>query len=125
MRNGMFDFNGDGKLDVYEQAAEMQFIDEVILAEEKEEDEFLIDPSQPQRSNGRPRGEIKGVSFMGKPMYDATKDSDGVKILKSLAVIALCIGAFALPIAADMDGLGISICAFASVGLSMLILKNT
>ena len=133
MRKGIFDFDGDGEMDIFERAAEMQFIDEVILAEEqrrKEHDEFLYDeneflidqlPSKPQKKK---RGEVIGISFMGKPLYDARKDSDGMKILKSLTVTALCIGGMALPIATDMGELGMLLCLAGAVGLSMLILKN-
>ena len=60
----------------------------------------------------------------GKPLYDATKDSNGVTILKSLLVTALCIGGIILPVAADMGPLGTLLCIFGGLGLSILILKN-
>lgn len=129
MRKGMFDFNGDGKLDPYEQAAEWQFIDEVILKEESagQQRNPLEEPAALKRPEALPcrEKEIRGISFLGKQIYDATKDSDGVKILKSLAVIALCIGGIALPIALDMGDLGMCICMLAGPALSVLILKNT
>ena len=60
----------------------------------------------------------------GKSLYDATKDSNGVTILKCLLVAALCIGGIALPVAADMGTLGTLLCIFGGLGLSILILKN-
>ena len=61
----------------------------------------------------------------GKPLYDATKDSNGVTILKSLLVTALCIGGIVLPVMAEMGTLGTLLCIFGGIGLSLLVLKNT
>lgn len=116
MRKGMFDYNGDGKLDANERAAEMMFIDEVILNEEN---------AQNSAPAGRRRGEPIGMTFAGMPLYDRRKDSNGVVILKSLAVIALCIGGIAVPCLLDMGDLGMGLCMLLGPALSMLILKNT
>lgn len=67
---------------------------------------------------------LGGISMGDKPLYDASKDSNGVTIFKCLLVTALCIGGIALPVAADMGPLGTLFCIFGGLGLSVLILKN-
>lgn len=76
-------------------------------------------------SNSTENKELKGISMGSKPLYDATKDSNGVTILKCLSVTALCIGGIVLPVATDMGMLGTLLCVFGGLGLSILILKNT
>ena len=68
--------------------------------------------------------ELKGISMGGKPLYDASKDSNGVTVLKCFLVTALCIGGIILPVATDMGTLGTLLCIFGGLGLSVLILKN-
>lgn len=70
-------------------------------------------------------GLLQGVTLFGKPLYDATKDSNLTIIIKSLIVIILCIGGIILPIMTDMGTIGTLICVFFVVTLSILILKNT
>lgn len=70
-------------------------------------------------------GLLQGVTLFGKPLYDATKDSNLTIIIKSLIVIILCIGGIILPIMTDMGTIGKLICVFFVVTLSILILKNT
>ena len=36
----IFDFNDDGELDIFERAAEFQFLNDVVFGEEDSEDEF-------------------------------------------------------------------------------------
>ena len=36
----IFDFNGDGELDIFERAAEFQFLNDVVFGEEDSDDEF-------------------------------------------------------------------------------------
>ena len=36
----IFDFNGDGELDVFERAAEFRFLNDVVFGEEDSEGEF-------------------------------------------------------------------------------------
>ena len=38
MRN-IFDFNGDGELDIFERAAELQFLNDVVFGEEDSDDD--------------------------------------------------------------------------------------
>lgn len=213
MRKGIFDFDGSGEQDLFERAAEKQFIDDVILAEEKKrggapdvscrqsasagdternpDGKFYIDPRdfpwnqdkypdaandphyfeggffekaydewdraddfdpekashdevQPiepayhqvqeemkaETADGKTAGteeteKPRGITFMGKPFYDARKDSCGVSILRSLTATALIIGGMAVPIATDMGELGMLLCIAAGLGLGMMILKNT
>lgn len=35
---GMFDFNADGEIDAFERAAEFQFLQDVVMAEDEDED---------------------------------------------------------------------------------------
>ena len=73
---------------------------------------------------GSSNEQLKGISINGKMIYDASKDSNGVTILKCLLVTILCVGGVILPIAAEMETLGTIFCIFGSLGLSVLILKN-
>lgn len=76
------------------------------------------------RSSNESRN-LSGISMGGKPLYDASKDSNGVTILKCFLVTALCIGGIALPVAAEMGPIGTLLCIFGGVGLSILLLKNS
>ena len=73
---------------------------------------------------GSSNEQLKGISIGGKKIYDASKDSNGVTILKCLLVTILCVGGVIVPIAAEMETLGTILCIFGSLGLSVLILKN-
>ena len=86
--------------------------------------------SNGKRSSGGGSGslskneEFKGFTFGRKVLYDATKDSNGVSIIKCILVTLFCIGGIVLPVATDMGTLGTLVCIFGGVGLSVLILKN-
>ena len=112
---GGFDWNGNGKKDHFDRFMNMK-------ASGSSKPDNAPNSSSKKRSNDE---ELKGISMCGKPLYDATKDSNGVTILKCLLVTALCIGGIALPVAADMGTLGTLLCIFGGLGLSILILKNT
>ena len=73
---------------------------------------------------GSSNEEFKGIFVGRKKIYDASKDSNGVTILKCLLVTILCVGGVILPIAAEMETLGTILCIFGSLGLSVLILKS-
>lgn len=68
--------------------------------------------------------EFKGFSLGGKVLYDATKDSNEVSIIKCILVTLFCIGGIVLPVAPDMGAIGTLICIFGGLGISVLILKN-
>lgn len=120
---GGFDWNGNGKRDAFDNYVDMQIINGDNSSEDAEE----ANPNTKNNTSySKPTDnkELKGISMGGKPLYDATKDSNGVTILKCLLVTALCIGGIALPVAADMGPLGTLLCIFGGLGLSILILKN-
>ena len=111
---GGFDWNGNGKKDHFD-----RFMDMKVSGSSKADS--VPNSTSNKKSNAK---ELKGISMGGKPFYDATKDSNGITILKSLLVTALCIGGIVLPIVAEMGTLGTIFSIFGGLGLSMLILKN-
>lgn len=120
-----FDWNGNGKSDAFDNYMDMKISD--CDSSDGDESGTSASPTlnHKKSNNSNESKELKGMSMDGKPLYDATKDSNGVTILKCLLVTALCIGGIALPIAADMGTLGTLLCIFGGLGLSILILKNT
>ena len=120
---GGFDWNGNGKSDAFDNYMDMK----VSGSDNSDSDESgtSVSPTSTRKKTGNSNDkELKGISTGGKPLYDATKDSNGITILKCLLVTALCIGGIALPITADMGVLGTLLCIFGGLGLSVLILKN-
>ena len=124
---GGFDWNGNGKSDAFDNYMDMKVSGSDSSDSDANESGTSASPTSTHKksSNSTVNKELKGISMGGKPLYDATKDSNGVTILKSLLVTALCIGGIILPVAADMGPLGTLLCIFGGVGLSVLILKNT
>lgn len=124
---GGFDWNGNGKSDAFDNYMDMKVSGSDSSDSDGDESGTSASPTSTHKksSESTVNKELKGISMGGKPLYDATKDSNGVTILKSLLVTALCIGGIALPIAADMGPLGTLLCIFGGLGLSILILKNT
>ena len=123
---GGFDWNGNGKSDAFDNYMDMKVSGSDSSDSDGNESGTSASPTSTHKksSNSTVNKELKGISMGGKPLYDATKDSNGVTILKSLLVTALCIGGIALPVAADMGPLGTLLCIFGGLGLSILILKN-
>ena len=123
---GGFDWNGNGKSDTFDNYMDMKVSGSDSSDSDDESGTSASPTSTHKKSiNSNESKELKGISMGGKPLYDATKDSNGVTILKSLLVTALCIGGIILPVAADMGPLGTLLCIFGAIGLSILILKNT
>lgn len=124
---GGFDWNGNGKSDAFDNYMDMKVSGSDSSDSDGDENGTDAGPASTYKkpSNSNKSKELKGISMGGKPLYDATKDNNGVTILKCLLVIALCIGGIALPVAADMGTLGTLICIFGGLGLSIFILKNT
>ena len=124
---GGFDWNGNGKTDAFDNYMDMKVSGSD--SSDNDSDESGISTgfisTHKKSSNSSEGKELEGISMGGKPLYDATKDSNGVTILKCLLVTVLCIGGIALPVAADMGPLGTLLCIFGGLGLSVLILKNT
>ena len=121
-----FDWNGNGKSDAFDNYMDMKVSGSDSSDNDDEESRTNASSSSSYKksNNTNESNELKGISMGGKPLYDATKDSNGVTILKCLLVTALCIGGIALPVAADMGTLGTLLCIFGGLGLSILILKN-
>ena len=121
------DWNKNGKKDMFDTYMDMKIMSKISNEDNNEEvdedddfgDDFVNDIEY--ESNDK---ELKGISMGGKVLYDATKDSNGVTILKSLLVALFCIGGIVLPVATDMGTIGTLVCIFGGVGLSVLILKN-
>ena len=123
---GGFDWNGNGKSDAFDNYMDMKVSGSDSSNSDSDESETSTSSTSTHKksSNSNESKELKGISMGGKPLYDATKDSNGVTIFKSLLVTGLCIGGIALPVAADMGPLGTLLCIFGGLGLSILILKN-
>ena len=120
-----FDWNGNGKSDAFDNYMDMKVSGSDSSGNDDESEANDTSSSSCKKtSNITDNKELKGISMGGKPLYDATKDSNGVTILKCLLVTALCIGGIALPVVADMGTLGTLLCIFGGLGLSILILKN-
>lgn len=118
---GGFDWNGNGKKDHFD-----RFMDMKVCSSNKTNTSSsksnTSNSSWNKQSNSN--DELKGISMGGKPLYDASKDSNGITILKCFLSTACCIGGIALPVAADMGMLGTLVCIFGGLGLGILILKN-
>ena len=123
---GGFNWNGNGKRDAFDNYMDMKVSVSDSSDSDGDESGSSASPTSTHRksSNSNKSKELKGISMVGKPLYDATKDRNGVTILKSLLVTALCIGGIALPVVADMGPLGTLLYIFGGLGLSILILKN-
>ena len=123
---GGFDWNGNGKSDSFDNYMDMKVSSSDSSDSDGNESGTSASPTSTHKKsiNSNESKELKVISMGGKPLYDATKDSNGVTILKSLLVTALCIGGIILPVAADMGPLGTLLCIFGGLGLSILILKN-
>ena len=123
---GGFDWNGNGKSDAFDNYMDMKVSGSDSSDSDGEKSGTNANPTSPHQksSNSDESKELKGISMGGKTLYDASKDSNGVTILKCFLVTALCIGGIALPVAADMGPLGTLLCIFGGLGLSILILKN-
>lgn len=123
---GGFDWNGNGKRDAFDNYMDMKVSGSDSSDSDGDESGTSASPASTHKkfSNSNESKELKGISMGGKPLYDATKDSNGVTILKSILVTALCIGGIVLPVAVDMGPIGTLLCIFGGLGLSILILKN-
>lgn len=124
--NGGFDWNGNGKKDAFDNYMDMKVSGSASSDSDGEESGTSASPASIHKKSSKSTEskELRGISMGGKSLYDATKDSNGVTILKCLLVTALCIGGIVLPVAADMGTLGTLLCIFGGLGLSILILKN-
>lgn len=122
-----YDWNKNGKKDMFDTYMDMEIMSKTSKKCNNEEvdvdddfgDDFVNDIEY--ESNDK---ELKGISMGRKVLYDATKDSNVVSIIKCILVTLFCIGGIVLPVATDMGTLGTLVCIFGGVGLNVLILKN-
>ena len=96
-----FDWNGNGKTDSFDHYMDMQAAD------------------SSKASSGR-----RTKSSGGIILYDSTKDSDGVALIKALAVCGLCLVGMIVPVTSGMGDLGTLVWLGGCIGLSIRILKN-
>lgn len=115
------DWNGNGKTDAFDHYMNMK----IIAASSKDNASGNAPGNSTKTTGGNEKPEAAGISMFGKPMYDATKDSSGMTILKSLLVVGLCIAGIAIPVAGEMEGLAVALFPLGAVGLSVLIMRNT
>ena len=106
-----FDWNGNGKADSFDRYMDMKAADQSSGAEGK--DGGVIGPHD-RRKN----------SSGGIILYDSTKDSDGVALIKALAVCGLCLVGMIVPVTSGMGDLGTLVWLGGCIGLSIRILKN-
>ena len=121
-----FDWNGNRKSDAFDNYMDMKVSGSDSSDSDGDGSGTSASPTSTHNkpSNSNESKELKGISMGGKPLYDATKDSNGVSILKCVLVTLFCIGGIVLPVATDMGTIGTLVCIFGGVGLSVLILKN-
>ena len=124
---GGFDWKGNGKSDAFDNYMDMKVSGSDSSDSDGDESETSASPTSTHKksNNSNESKELKGISMGGKPLYDATKDSNAVIIFKCLLVTVLCLGGIIIPVIAEMEILGTLLCIFSGLGLSILILKNT
>lgn len=109
----MWDYNRDGKTDGWDYAAEHEDLRRYNEALGNGDN----DTQTPEEWQ-----EVKGIAMFGKPIYERENDSDGVTILKSLAVIGICIGGFILAINTE-SLFAMAACLLGAVALGVAIFK--
>ena len=130
--NSGFDWNGNGKHDSFDDFMNMKIASDNMensckLDKYDDETDELSDNIQKSYHQKRQQSdEGKPVILLGnKPIYDSSKDSNGVVILKSFLVVALCVAGFVIPIMLELGSIGIALCLFGAVAASIAILNNT
>ena len=86
------DWNHNGKRDAFDAFVDMKIIDAVNKTDESTND----------MSRDKEKREITGISMGGKPLYDATKDSDGIVAFKSLCATDILISGIVIPVKEGM-----------------------
>ena len=111
--------NKDNKTDFTERWKNYSKEDEELRITNNARESY--DKSHEEKENPK----LQGISFGGKPLYDAGKDSDTATIIKTFAVTGLCIAGFVVPLALKLERFGFGLCIFGAIALSIAILKNT
>lgn len=114
-RRSIFDTNRDGELDPIEMAAAAAFLEE----SENEKNDHRTYPHKRTRKPSQPTG----ISFLGSPVYDSTKDVGCFRLMLALVLLAL---PFPLMFLFDVEpqSWGVALCLLIPAALALLVLKN-
>lgn len=115
-RRSIFDTDRDGELDPIEMAAGAAFLEE--LENEENDDQTY------RRKRTRKRvSDPTGISFMGAPLYDSSKDVGCLRLLIALVLLAL---PFPLMFILDVEpkSWSVALCLLLPAALAWLVLKN-
>ena len=110
-----FDWNNNDHHDLFDSFLDMKVTDDV--------DKSVSSSAPKTSSNGDNNGKV--LAFGKFVIYDASKDSDGVVIAKSLTVAVLCLAGIFLPAYLDLEGIAVPLCILAGFVSSLAILKFT
>ena len=101
-----FDWNGNGTKDSFDHYMDMK--------------------AAGSGGGGRSQGEASArkKSSGGIVIYDSSKDSDGVALVKALTVCCLCLGGMVLAVMSNTGDLGTALCLLGGPALSIIILKS-
>ena len=103
-----FDWNGNGRKDSFDHYMDMKAAG-----------------SAGSRSQLKEPAGARKKSSGGIVIYDSTKDSDCVALVKALTVCCLCLGGMLLAVMSNTGDLGTALCLLGGPVLSFMILKNT
>ena len=107
-----FDWSGNGRYDAFDDYMNM----EAAGGSGAGRGQGAADGKGPRINQKKPSG--------GIVIYDSTKDSDGIALVKALTVCGLCILGFAVPVSVGMGDLGTILWMGGCIGLSVKVLKN-
>lgn len=112
-----FDWNNNDHHDLFDSFLDMKVTDDV--------NKSVSSSAQNSNSDDDGDGNGKVLAFGKFVVYDASKDSDGVVIAKSLTVAVLCLAGIFLPAYLDLEGIAVPLCILAGFVSSLAILKFT
>ena len=126
------DWNRNGKRDLFDTMVDIKICEDInkkvnkaVENIDKEKVNSNINSQNINSNNNTEEESLKGISMGGKVLYDATKDSDGIIALKCFGATAILIAGFVFPISVGVGKLGMILSIFSSIGVAMLLLKNT
>lgn len=115
-RRSIFDTNRDGELDSIEMAAGAAFLEEL---ENKENENRAYQRKRTRKHVSNPTG----ISFLGTPVYDSTKDIGCLRLLIALVLLALPFPLMFL-FEVEPQSWGVLLCMLVPTALALLVLKN-
>lgn len=118
-RRSVFDTNRDGKLDSIEIAAGAAFLEEL----ENEENDDQISRTYPRKRTRKHVSNPTGISFLGTPVYDSTKDIGCLRLLIALVLLALPFPLMFL-FEVEPQSWGVLFCMLVPTAIALLVLKN-